>query len=68
MRLEGTKAFRQLVDVTGFAAGTSVEGKGGVHPRCPSHVGSGGILGGDGLIAACTEADVVLAIGCKFST
>lgn len=68
VRSEGTAAFRKLVEVTGFAVASSVKGKGVVDPDCPSHIGSAGILGGDGLIAACQEADVVMAIGCKFST
>jgi thiamine pyrophosphate-dependent acetolactate synthase large subunit-like protein len=32
------------------------------------HIGHGGLIGGDALLAACREADVVIAFGCRFSS
>jgi acetolactate synthase-1/2/3 large subunit len=43
-------------------------GRGIVEADCASHVGSGGVIAGPVAIKATQEADLVLAIGCKFST
>ncbi len=68
VRAEGVDAFRMLVDVTGFPVTTTLMGKGVVSPDSPQNIGSGGFLGGTAQVQALQEADVILAIGCKFST
>lgn len=67
-RSGGTEAFRKVMELTGFPATTSPMGKGVVPPGSPQNIGCGGFLGGDGQVKALQEADVILAIGCKFST
>jgi acetolactate synthase-1/2/3 large subunit len=67
-RSGGTKEFRRLVEVTHFPATTTPKGKGVLAPDTPAHIGSGGIIAGDPLFHACRDADVILSIGCKFST
>lgn len=68
VRSAGVGAFRKLLDVTGFPATTSFMGKGVVPPDSPQNIGSGGFLGGAAQVKALQEADVILAVGCKFST
>ena len=34
----------------------------------PNHIGSCGVIGGPSVIRACQEADLILAVGCKFSS
>ncbi len=67
-RSQATNNFRKLLDITGIPATTSLNGRGVIPIDYPYHVGSGGILGGLGVVKAFAEADVVLAIGCKISS
>lgn len=67
-RAGATDVFRALLDQTGFAATSTLNGKGVVPPAYRGNVGCGGFLGGDSAVRALREADVVLAVGCKFST
>ncbi len=60
--------FRSLLGKTGFAAISTLNGKGLIPPDHPSHIGSAGFLGGHGVVKALQEADVILAVGCKFSS
>ena len=41
---------------------------GAVPPDLPGFVGQGGIIGGQAVIRAMRDADVVLAVGCRFSS
>jgi acetolactate synthase-1/2/3 large subunit len=66
-RSVGAAAFRKLVAVTGFPAATTPKGFGVADIDGPTHVGSAGWLGGPGLVDAAAQADVILAIGCKFT-
>lgn len=68
VRSGATEAFRELLDLTGFPATTTLMGLGVVPPDHPSNVGSGGWYGGYGALRALQDADVLLAVGCKFST
>lgn len=68
VRSGATEAFRSLVALTAFPATTTLMGLGVVLPDHPSNVGSGGWYGGEAALRALQEADVVLAVGCKFST
>jgi acetolactate synthase-1/2/3 large subunit len=61
-------AFRELVRTTGFPATTTLNGRGAVPLDCPTHLGSGGVMAGRGALRAYAEADLILAIGCKFSS
>jgi acetolactate synthase-1/2/3 large subunit len=67
-RSGATEAFRELVRLTGFAAVTTPNGYGIIARDCPTHIGSSGILGGTAFVRALQEADLILGIGCKFST
>ncbi|MFQ5698548.1 MAG: thiamine pyrophosphate-binding protein, partial [Myxococcota bacterium] len=68
VRSGATEAFRSLLTRTRFAATSTLSARGVIPPDDPSHVGSGGFLGGEAAVRALREADVVLAVGCKFST
>lgn len=68
VRAGATATVRRLLDRTGWPATTTLMGLGVVPPDHPSNVGSGGWYAGDAAIEAMQEADVVLAVGCKFST
>lgn len=67
-RSGAAKAFRDLLGATGLPATTSVNGRGVVPKDYPAHIGSGGVLGGEAVIKAYAEADLVLAVGCKISS
>ncbi|MCH8863715.1 MAG: thiamine pyrophosphate-binding protein, partial [Proteobacteria bacterium] len=67
-RSGATAAFRQLLDLTGLPATTSMNGRGIIPADYPAHVGSGGILGGEAVVKVFAEADLVLAVGCKISS
>lgn len=68
VRSGATEAFRALATLTGFPATTTLMGLGVIPPDHPSHIGSGGWYGGEAPLRALQEADVVLAVGCKFSS
>ena len=59
---------RALVDRLGAAATSTQMALGVVPSDDPRFVGHGGIVGGEGVIRALTEADVVVAVGCRFSS
>jgi acetolactate synthase-1/2/3 large subunit len=64
----GGDLFRQLLDVIKAPALTTQMGIGTVPSDSPFFIGQGGIIGGDAIPAALGEADVILAIGCRFSS
>lgn len=68
VRSGGTEAFRALLDLTGFAAISTVMGRGVLPPGHACNIGSGGLIAGQPVIDAAQQADVVLAVGCKFGT
>lgn len=68
VRSGATEAFRALLDLTGFPATTTLMGLGVVPPDHPCNIGCGGWYGGEAPLKAVQEADVILAVGCKFST
>lgn len=67
-RSGAVEALRGFLDLTGIPAMTTPMGKGAIANDYANHVGSGGVFGGPPVFDACAEADVILAIGCKFST
>lgn len=67
-RSGATADFRALLALTGFAATATMNGRGIVPQDYTGHVGSGGVMAGHGAMKAYAEADLILAIGCKFSS
>ncbi|MGD9800813.1 MAG: thiamine pyrophosphate-binding protein [Parvularculaceae bacterium] len=67
-RSGATASFRRLLAATALPATSTLNGRGVVPDDYPHHIGSGGIIGGDAVIKALTEADLVLAVGAKFSS
>ncbi len=67
-RSAATELFRTLVQRTGFPATTTPKAFGVVDFASPSHIGSAGVLAGSAMVRACQEADLILAVGCKFSS
>jgi len=61
-------AFRDLADTLGAAATTTPMGSGCVSSLHPHFFGDGGWLGGNGVMRALQEADVLVAVGCHFSS
>ncbi len=67
-RADGIDEFRDLVRITGFPATTTMNGRGVVPDNDDAYIGCGGILAGHGALKALQEADVILSVGCKFSS
>jgi acetolactate synthase-1/2/3 large subunit len=65
---DASPELRALVERTGAAATATQMGLGSVSSESPSFVGHGGVIGGEAVVRALTEADVVLAVGCRFSS
>jgi thiamine pyrophosphate-dependent acetolactate synthase large subunit-like protein len=60
--------FRQLVDALNAAATTTILGSGSITADHPGFFGDAGWAGGDAILRAFREADVILGIGCSFSS
>lgn len=67
-RSGGVAAFRRLVERTDMLALATANGRGVLDPADANTLGSGGLISGQAAIDAGQEADLVLAVGCKFST
>ncbi|HWU63008.1 MAG TPA: thiamine pyrophosphate-binding protein [Ensifer sp.] len=65
---DGGDLFRQLLALMQAPALTTQMGIGTVPSNSPFFIGQGGIIGGDAITAALAEADLVLAVGCRFSS
>ncbi|MBN2125578.1 MAG: thiamine pyrophosphate-binding protein [Deltaproteobacteria bacterium] len=65
---EAWEEFQSLADLLGAAATTTPMGSGGISVRHPRFFGDGGWLGGNAVIQALQEADVIVAVGCHFSS
>ncbi len=63
--IDGLRALAALLDAPVVATQMAL---GAVADDNRHHVGHGGLIGGDAVLAACREADVVLALGCRFSS
>ena len=61
------KEFRALADKLGVPATTSPMGAGCTDPGWDGFFGDSGWLGGSAVIQALNNADVVMAVGCRFS-
>ncbi len=60
--------FQGLADTLGAAATTTPMGSGSISAKSPRFIGDGGWLGGGAVMQALGEADVIVAIGCHFSS
>lgn len=65
---DGGDLFRELLDVMKAPALATQMGIGTVPSDSPFFIGHGGIIGGDAIPTAFAEADVILAVGCRFSS
>ena len=65
---DAADALRAVVERTGAAATATQMGIGTVPTDGAWFVGHGGVIGGEAVVRALTEADVVLAVGCRFSS
>lgn len=68
VRSGGTEALRALLDATRIPASATPNARGVIPRSSPCHIGSGGVLGGTAVTLACREADLIVGIGCKFSS
>lgn len=60
--------FRDLAVALGAPATATQMGLGTIPTGHPCHIGHGGIIGGTAVNRAMSEADVILAVGCRFSS
>lgn len=67
-RSGGVVEFRELVAQTDMLAMATANGRGVLDPKCPNNLGSAGLVAGQASIDVGQQADLVLAVGCKFST
>ncbi|RJR34021.1 MAG: thiamine pyrophosphate-binding protein [Desulfobacteraceae bacterium] len=65
---EAWEEFRSLADLLEAAATTTPMGSGVISARNPRFFGDGGWLGGNAVMQALREADLVVAVGCHFSS
>ena len=65
---EAWEEFQNLADRLGAAATCTPMGSGSVSSRHSRFFGDGGWLGGNGVMRALQEADVILAVGCHFTS
>lgn len=67
-RSGGEQAFRALAERLSAPALTTQMGVGVLPTDHPSFIGQGGLIGGPAVVRAMREADVMLAVGCRFSS
>lgn len=65
---EAWKEFQQLVEALGAAAITTPMGSGCISAHHHGYIGDGGWAGGNAVMQALQEADVIMAAGCRFSS
>jgi thiamine pyrophosphate-dependent acetolactate synthase large subunit-like protein len=65
---EAAEEFHALVEALDAAAIATQMGNGNVASSDPRYIGLGSVCGGDAVHQAFAQADVVLAIGCRFSS
>ena len=68
VRASGADAFRQLTDRLGAPAMTTQMGLGVIPTDSPAFIGQGGFVGGPAVLRALREGDLLLAVGCRFSS
>lgn len=67
-RSQGVEAFRNLAETLDAPVVMTQMGIGVVAPTARQFIGHGGIIGGEAVAVALREADVALAVGCRFSS
>ena len=65
---DATGELRAVVERLGAAASSTQMGLGVVSSESPGFFGHGGVVGGEAIVRACREADVVLTVGMRFSS
>jgi thiamine pyrophosphate-dependent acetolactate synthase large subunit-like protein len=60
--------FRALAHAAGALAISTQMGLGVAPTSSPNFIGQGGIIGGEGSLRALREADLLVAVGCRFSS
>ncbi|MDP6683610.1 MAG: thiamine pyrophosphate-binding protein [Desulfobacterales bacterium] len=65
---EAWEEFQSSADFLGAAATTTPMGSGAVSAHNTGFFGDGGWLGGNAVLQALQEADVIVAVGCHFSS
>jgi thiamine pyrophosphate-dependent acetolactate synthase large subunit-like protein len=68
LRSEATPEFRALAAALGAPATATQMGLGAVDTTAPGFFGHGGVIGGPAVLRAMKEADVALAVGCRWSS
>jgi thiamine pyrophosphate-dependent acetolactate synthase large subunit-like protein len=68
LRSEAAPEFRALVAALGAPATATQMGLGSVDSTAPGFIGHGGVIGGPAVLRAMREADVALAVGCRWSS
>lgn len=68
VRAGGETDFLNLFKKTGIPATTTPMGSGSIPSNTENFIGDAGWLGGHAVVKALKEADMVLAVGCRFST
>jgi thiamine pyrophosphate-dependent acetolactate synthase large subunit-like protein len=68
LRSEATPEFRALAAALGAPATATQMGLGAVDSTAPGFFGHGGVIGGPAVLRAMKEADVALAVGCRWSS
>ena len=63
-----TPQVRAVAERLGAAATCTQMGLGVISTESPAFFGHGGLVGGEAVVRACREADVVLAVGMRFSS
>ena len=68
IRSGATDAFRAVAQRADAVATATQMGLGAVDSTAPEFIGHGGVIGGPAVMRAMREADVVLAVGCRWSS
>jgi acetolactate synthase-1/2/3 large subunit len=68
LRSEAAPEFRLVAEALGAASTATQMGLGAVDSSEPGFIGHGGVIGGPAVMRAMREADVVLSVGCRFSS
>lgn len=68
VRSGGVDAFRALLKATGIAASSTAHARGLTPYATHDYLGSGGVFAGRAFNKAAQEADLIVAIGCKFAS
>ena len=68
VRSGAAERFRQMTAALGAPAVTTQMGLGVISSASSGFIGQGGTIGGEAVVRALRDADVILAVGCRFSS